>query len=358
MTYFKLEPSYSFKLKSMPRNGKLKETITNVCTVPRTTVVVDYNANCLICGCDGWLPIPVGKVLDFETIDDVWNSPIAKHIQKDIDEKKYTWCAVDHCGIKLHDIVPISYSLQINIDDSCNLSCPSCRREQIMHVDGPDVEYKQRSLDRILAWLENFNHPIHITLSGNGDPLASHIIRPFLKKYKPTVNQSFTLQTNGLLIKKQLLNFPILESIKLFSISIDAACAETYKDIRRGGDWNVLMENFEFIKSINKNHLTVLNFCVQKKNYKEIAQFIDLCKSFGFRPNVHHLDDWGTWNSKDVIVPDSWTQQHGTFVNHNVLDEKNSEYMSCQNYIHELLTKNKDNKNFFSNRLLELLKLA
>lgn len=342
----------------MPRNGKLQEAIANTCAVPKTSISVDYNANCLICTCDGWLPIPVGKVLDFENIEDVWNSPIAKTIQKDIDEKKYTWCAVNHCGIKHRDIIPTVYSLQINIDESCNLSCPSCRRDPIMHVDGPEVEYKQQSLDRILTWLENFNHPIHITLSGNGDPLASHIIRPFLKKYKPSSNQSFTLLTNGLLIKKQLLNFPILESIRHFSISVDAATAETYEDIRRGGNWDVLMENFEFLKLIKKNHLTVLNFCIQKKNYKEIPQFIDLCSSFGFWPNIHHMDDWGTWNSIDVAMPDSWTQQHGTFLNHNVLDENNSEYLSCQENIRNLITKDKNNKQFFSNRLLDLLKLA
>jgi hypothetical protein len=57
---------------------------------------------------------------------------------KDIDEKKYTWCAVNHCGIKHRDMIPTVYSLQINIDESCNLSCPSCRREPIMHVDGPE----------------------------------------------------------------------------------------------------------------------------------------------------------------------------------------------------------------------------
>ena len=341
----------------MPRNGVLKETISNNCNITKRTVSIDYNSNCIICSCDGWLPIPVGKILDFETLEDVWDSPVAKIIQQDIDEKKYTWCAVNHCGIKYDDIEFEHYSMQINIDESCNLSCASCRREQIMHIDGPEIEYKQQGLDRVLVWLEKFNHPIHITLSGNGDPLASNVIRPFLKKYKPKNNQTFTLQTNGLLIKKQLLNFPILDSITMFSISVDAARADTYKDIRRGGDWEILIENIEFIKSINKSRATVLNFCVQKKNYKEIPEFIDLCKSFGCRAHIHQLDDWGTWNTSDSSTPDKWTQINGNFSDHNILDENNSEYLLCQSVVRDSIAKDNNVKKYFTPRLLGLLKL-
>jgi hypothetical protein len=40
MSYFKLEPSYNYKLKSMPRNGTLKETISNTCNITKHQSIV------------------------------------------------------------------------------------------------------------------------------------------------------------------------------------------------------------------------------------------------------------------------------------------------------------------------------
>ena len=114
MSYFTLSPGYKHALNSRPRGRMLSTPIRNSCNVPYQTVVVDYNSNCLICGCDGWLPIPVGQVQDFKTLDEVWNSPVAKILQQDIDSKKFTWCAVDHCGIKQHNINNFSNHYYIN----------------------------------------------------------------------------------------------------------------------------------------------------------------------------------------------------------------------------------------------------
>ena len=96
---FTLPESYSYKLQSLNR-GINSAPITNSCNAPYRMLVIDYNSNCFICNCDGWLPIPVGTVQDFDSLEEVWNSNISKLLQNDIDNKKFTWCAVDHCGIK------------------------------------------------------------------------------------------------------------------------------------------------------------------------------------------------------------------------------------------------------------------
>jgi molybdenum cofactor biosynthesis enzyme MoaA len=337
MSYFKLPPGYKHVLNSRPR-GKLSSTpIRNSCNVPYRTVVVDYNSNCLICSCDGWLPIPVGQVQDFVTLDEIWNSPIAKILQQDIDSKKFTWCAVEHCGIKQRSINQSKYELLINIDESCNLHCPSCRREPIMHLAGPTVDKKIQDIERVLSWLETFEHPIHIILSGNGDPLASTVIRPLIKKYKPKATQTFRLFTNGLLIKKQLENSSILKNITEFSISVDAGSQVVYENVRRGGSWLVLLENFDYLKSINKNRLTTLNFAVQQNNFKDLQNFVDLCKHYDFNALIHGLDNWGTWNTNDVLEPDSWTIKNGTFQQHDVLNKEHLQYQECKEILQQII---------------------
>jgi MoaA/NifB/PqqE/SkfB family radical SAM enzyme len=317
-----------------------KVAIENSCNVPYKTLAVDYNSNCLICACDGWLPIPVGQVQDFFTLEDLWNSPIAKILQQDIDSKKFTWCAVDHCGIKQRNINQSQYELLINIDESCNLHCPSCRREPIMHLSGPIVDKKIQDVDRVLSWLESFDHPIHITLTGNGDPLASTIIRPLIKKYKPKSNQTFKLFTNGLLIKKQLENSIILKNITEFSISVDAGSQAVYENVRRGGSWPVLLENFDYLKSIDKNRLTTLNFAVQQSNFKDLQNFVDLCKHYNFNAAIHGLDNWGTWNTNDVLEPDTWTIKNGTFQQHDVLNKDHIQYEECKQIVRQIMMDN------------------
>ena len=340
MSYFTLPPGYKHVLNSRPRGRLLSTPIRNSCNVPYRTVVVDYNSNCLICSCDGWLPIPVGQVQDFVTLDEIWNSPIAKILQQDIDSKKFTWCAVEHCGIKQRSINQSKYELLINIDESCNLHCPSCRREPIMHLAGPTVDKKIQDIERVLSWLETFEHPIHIILSGNGDPLASTVIRPLIKKYKPKATQTFRLFTNGLLIKKQLENSSILKNITEFSISVDAGSQVVYENVRRGGSWSVLLENFDYLKSINKNRLTTLNFAVQQSNFKDLQNFVDLCKHYNFNAAIHGLDNWGTWNTNDVLEPDAWTIKNGTFQQHDVLNKGHIQYEECKQIVRQIMIDN------------------
>lgn len=334
----------------MPRGFTSKNPVGNRCNVPNYTLIVDFLGNCLLCECDGWLPIPVGKVEDFNTIEEIFASPQAVVIQQDVSQGNFSWCAIDHCGIRHSDKLKSHLTLSINIDESCNLHCPSCRRQPIMINQGPEFENKIKAIEKILKWLESYDKKIHIKISGNGDPLASHIMRPLIKKFVPKSSQTFTIFTNGLLIKKQLAGLPILDHVKQFTISVDAGIAETYHDVRRPGNWKVLLENFDYIRDIGKQNITTLNFAVQNKNYKDLPDFVDLCHKYGFSGNVHQLDDWGTWGQMDSIIKDEWTIKNGIFSDHDVLDKHHPNHNDARDVIMNLVG-SRDIK--FSHNLLQ-----
>ena len=356
MSYFKLDRAYTYKLNHLPRGRQNLIPITNSCGIPYKALSIDFNSNCFICGCDGWLPIPVGKVQDFDNLEEIWNSPIAQILQKDIDSKKFTWCAVDHCGIKNHDIDLRKFQISINIDESCNLRCPSCRRDKIMHINGPMVEQKTTDVQKILSWLEKFDQPVEIVMSGNGDPLASVIMRPLIKNYRPKSTQTVVLKTNGLLIKKQLRDTAILSMISKFSISIDAGSLEVYEKVRLGGQWDILIENFEFLKSNDLSDRVILNFAVQKNNYKDLKNFVNCCTHYGFKGSIHQIDDWGTWNNDNFKTPDQWTIDNGTFFDNQVVDPLHPEYGECQKLCQDIFNE-KLNGISFTPFLSEKLKL-
>jgi molybdenum cofactor biosynthesis enzyme MoaA len=320
--------SYQYTLRSMPRGANSKP-INHDCNHPFKIVEIDMWTNCNLCSCTGWLPRPVGKITDFARLEDIWNNPKALEIQQDVVSKKFTWCAVEHCGIKYHDNFSLHHQLVFAIDDSCNLQCPSCRREKRLYTSGPLYEEKLRAIEHAVKLLNEFDQPINILFNCSGDPLASPLSRPFLQSYKGNNKQTFTLFTNGLLIKKLLPTTTIFERITRYQISIDAGSEEVYEKVRIGGSWKILLENLDFLRDRGLSNLVVLIFTVQKNNFRDILNFENLCKIYGFKGLLTQLDDWGTWINKTVDTPDAWTLQFGTFMDNNVLNSAHKDYNEC-----------------------------
>lgn len=291
---------------SIPRNKDLKRTISNNCNFPQRVLVIDWQGNCFICACEAWLPVSVGNILEFNQLINVWHNPISQHLQQDVNNKQFSHCAVDRCGILDQDKIMPGYEISINIDESCNLQCPSCRSSLTMLSSGPEFEGKLAMTRHIVTLLENFEHPCNIVMSGNGDPLASHIMRPLIQNYQPRFNHSIRLFTNGLLLRKQLPSSQLKDNITQYFISVDAGSSDVYKQVRLGGDFAVLKENLDYLHTIthNTNVEVLLKFVLQKDNWQDMQNFVDLCNHYGFNGVINRLENWSTWPNfadKDVI---------------------------------------------------------
>jgi len=236
----------------------------------------------------------VGKITDFAQLEDVWKSPTAQHLQEDINSGKFTHCAVNQCGITNNDNQTDEYVVYIDIDPSCNLACPSCRKGSIMISNGELYERRLVEVQHVMSLLNQFEHPVRIIMSGNGDPLASAIMRPLIKEFRPHANQRIRLFTNGLLLEKQLADSTVLDHIDEFSISLDAGSARVYEQVRRPGKFDVLLSNLEWLSKLNRQVTT--NFVLQQSNWHDIENFIELSLRFGFVPNITRLEDWATWD--------------------------------------------------------------
>jgi len=288
--------------RSIPRNQDLKLKITNRCNWPSRTLVIDHAGNCFVCQCEAWLPVSVGHITDFDTLEAVWQSPTAQYLQQDINDQKFSHCAVDRCGILNHNNILDEYTIYINIDPSCNLACPSCRKDSIMITDGDLYQRRLAEVEHVVALLERFDQPTRIVMSGNGDPLASAIMRPLIKKFRPRHNQRIRLFTNGLLLEKQLADSTILNSIDQFMLSIDAGSERVYENVRRPGKFDVLLRNLAWLKTLDRT--VSLNFVLQQANWHDLENFVKLAKQFGYWANITRLEDWGTWSGfadQDVI---------------------------------------------------------
>jgi MoaA/NifB/PqqE/SkfB family radical SAM enzyme len=112
------------------------------------------------------------------------------------------------------------------------------------------------------------------------------------------------------------------------------------------------LENFDYLADLKKHKLVSLNFALQNKNYKDVTNFIKLCHRYGFRGNIHQLDDWGTWSQMPAENKDTWTVTNGIFSDHDILNPNHPNYKSCQDIIAQNLN---SHDIIFSSALLKLI---
>lgn len=311
-----------------------KTNIVHSCNYAEKVLSIDNQANCFLCTCDAWLPVSVGNIMDFDTLQSVWQSERANSLKEDLDNKKFTYCSVDYCGIRDNNMhMPKSW-IGINIDESCNLRCPSCRSSPINFTSGDIYENKLRWSNHISRLLSEYEEPCTINMSGNGDPFASMIYRPLILKTKPLPNHEYRFMTNGLLLKKLLPKTSIFPVIHEYNISVDAGNKQTYEKVRLGGKWEILTDNIKWLTE-NVDQRIYINFVVQKDNWQSLLDFEQWISGLGINGRLTRLEDWATFD----------------FTKNNVLDEKHPEYHDCMNTLKKLSY----NKLIFQNSLDKML---
>jgi len=294
--------------------------------------------------CPTWLNVSVGKLTE-QSVDEAFNSEINQEIRASILDGSFKYCNHKLCPIiqndtlqnsdsilnprhrkiidtnQVKDLTPTEYNLCY--DPSCNLSCPSCRVNKVYLTEGPIYERKILIQQKIINEVFGESHDRHckINVTGSGDPFGSKIFRDLLfgiegSKYP---NVKITLQTNGVMFTPKYWEnmSKIHKNISTVLVSLDAASEETYNIVRRGGNWSVLMKNLKDLSKLrkeNKIKFLRLDFVVQKTNYKEMPDFVKICKKFNVDQSYFSLvSDWGTWSVEEYQKHAIWKKDHEEF---------------------------------------------
>ncbi len=259
-----------------------------------------------------YLKAPLIGSLHYQSTEEVWNSKNAQEIRRSILDGSFKYCDHNGCpflqtiscevqrrekvvdaelmNIIKNELTILPYGpreINFGYDRSCNLSCPSCRSKIIVE------SANEHEILGIQSKLENeaLKDAHVLTISGSGDPFGS----PFYRKWLQTMNRGkmphlkqILLHTNAQLwTPKMWSTIPkeIRELIKSAIISIDATRSETYSINRRGGSFERLLENLEFISALRKcgplEHVKI-SMVVHKNNFMAMTDFINLCKRYNF----------------------------------------------------------------------------
>lgn len=297
--------------------------------------------------CQNWIAKSIGNMAD-KPIRDLWNGKAARDIRRSILDGSFKYCRADVCPYlqridgpvqrveevrdarlleiirKELTVVPFGPSdIICCFDQSCNLSCPTCRTRVIMETAHGDAIFNiQKRLEN-----EALKDARLLYITGSGDPFGSPYFRRWLQTMKrasmPKLER-IHLHTNALLWTKRIWE-SIPEETRVLvrgaTISIDAATPDTYALNRRGGDFGMLLDRLAFISELRARgplDYLEIHMTVQTNNYREMPEFVALghrhhCDRVAF----HQVLDWGTFKSDEfsaraVHHPDN--PEHGAFL--------------------------------------------
>lgn len=286
-------------------NQRAKANTKKKCSMPFKRMDVMPNGDVYLCIKD-WVNDygPVGN-LQIQSLEEIWKGKDAENFRKTVTDGSYSYCNATRCAwlCEDHEDSPLQEEepklpdkpefLNTAYDLTCNLSCPSCRKEIIVDDNYLRHEYLRKKIEEAGQIKE-------IVLIGSGDPFSSPHARKWLRDGVKTAD-SIYVHTNAILLKNKWNTLPkeTQEKIKRIEVSIDATTEETYMITRRGGDWDVLQENLEFISNMRKNNQidwVKFSFVVYSENYKEMPDFVKM----GIKYSVDEVyfskvEDWGSF---------------------------------------------------------------
>lgn len=295
---------------------------TYVCTKPFEWYEIAWNKEVYPC-CPGWLPHSIGKMPE-QSPEEIWNSDIAKKIRKSVLDGSFKYCNPEYCLHLKEKTWPVKQAKDIDIehyirlietpeaptmvnasyDQSCNLACPSCRKD-IVTANRED----RASYDKLMAdLLDTYGPDLRsINITGSGDPFASRHFWDLLQSgvLAQYPQLKIRLHTNAQLFDEFHWNriAALHQQIEAIEISIDASTAPTYAINRRPGDWNQLINNMAFIGELRRTQqikLLQLDFVVQLNNWQEMPDFVLLGKQWhADRIVFTSLNNWGTFSKEE-----------------------------------------------------------
>jgi len=190
----------------------------------------------------------------------------------------------------------------------CNLRCLNCPYPFMKREKGRmSIKLYKKIIDEIAS-----NNPknTNIWFAFMGEPLMlGRDLFGKIKYAKEKGIENTYLNTNAILLNKEMVNLAIKSGLDKIIISVDAYNEKTYNKIRRGGNFALLKENIiNLLTKIKKNKLTkpevMVQFIVMDENRGEEEKFKEFWLKQGACVKIRRRLSWGgSIEAKDLLIP-------------------------------------------------------
>jgi len=214
----------------------------------------------------------------------------------------------------------ISYPISLIVDPSnaCNLYCPGC-----VHSKTPEASNAflwpsgNLSLQKFNRFIQKYGpYAFQVILCNNGEPFLNKLTPQFIKISREYLAE--TVSSTSLNVKKLDVNQLVLSGLDFLTLSIDGATRETYSIFRKGGNFDLVIDNLERLISIKKEYdayspFLSWQFLVFEHNFHEIEKVKFLAKSIGVNELRFATPGSVTWDDPSINVKNSFEEQLITF---------------------------------------------
>ncbi len=193
---------------------------------------------------------------------------------------------------------PLRIHLEVN--DVCNLRCLMCARqsEQFPKNRG---EMPFEVIDRLTPLI---SFAEYVGLAGNGEPFLHSRIMDILERIVDAGSVP-SVVTNATLLDEECIDRLLSLKKVILVCSIDSAKKETFEYIRRGANFESVIENLRMLKrkkDVRGQVFPIVNFivCVMKQNVDELSDLVRLAHEVGaplvLAQNILPYTDWAREN--------------------------------------------------------------
>ena len=281
--------------------------------------------------CDKWCKhYIIGNILE-NSFEEIWKGE--KHLAfiKQFEEQKFEFCDLSICPLKTtysDEEFEENYNryinkrrklLRINYDCSCNLTCIFCRDKALID-DEPQLDKMHQAMLKMLPMLNEQNFTLSI--NGVGEVFTSKRQMELIKEISKTYPDiKISIITNGVLASEEKIKSLGLEDrLEGVEVSVHAYDKKTYDKLARGGNFEQVKKNLQYISKLKKEGKIVdffMNFAVNSENYKEMEKFAKWAIELGARPNflpLVKLEPVSDERYKELNVADESHPKYNDFV--------------------------------------------
>ena len=185
----------------------------------------------------------------------------------------------------------------LEITDKCNLNCTHC-------MNRPDCQGIETDVNSIINLFKRFAqcNVEKVYISG-GEPLLHKSIYEIIQSCADYQEINFVITTNGLLLNESLLR--LIDSLNNVTLqfSIDGVSADAYEALRGHNNFSLFTEKIKLWDSLSPKQ-GLARTCLNKYNYKQIAQIYNYCLQHRLYPSFVFLGALGNgkknWNCLEL----------------------------------------------------------
>ena len=182
-------------------------------------------------------------------------------------------------------------SLDIVLTKACNLRCIFC----ISYDSLDNVHWMDFDVYKRIA-RELFPTTLGIFICSGGEPL----LYPHLREALQLARQHRTMATmtsNGMLLNQDVARWMVADqSLQELCISFDGARKETLERIRRGANYEQILQNIDYLARCKADKHAEFprlwfRFAIMRSNAQELPEMLRLCKEHGlYKVEVKYLN--------------------------------------------------------------------